>query len=85
MSEIKVDETTRLEKKIRDLCGPETSHTMYRAANIMSEVLGTRVREQMLYNYRAKKLIKVTSTGRVTSDDLVVFITKRVNKKNEQK
>jgi hypothetical protein len=85
MSEIKVDETTRLEKKIRDLCGTETSHTMYRAANIMSEVLGTRVREQMLYNYRAKKLIKVTSTGRVTSDDLVVFITKRVNKKNEQK
>jgi len=77
MSEVKV--VTSEEKKIRELCGKDASHTMYRAANIMSEVLGTRVREQMLYNYRAKHLIKCVE-GRVTTDDLVVFILKRVEK-----
>lgn len=72
------------ETKIRSLCGTEKSHTMYRSANIMSEVLGVRVREQMLYNYRSKKLIRVNSDGRVTTDDLVLFILKRVEKNSKK-
>ena len=73
MSELK--EQT-LAERVRALIANEKSVTMYRAANIMSEVLQRRVREQMLYNYRANKRIRVNSLGRVEADVLVAFIVK---------
>jgi len=74
-------ETNSVEAQVRQLAGNAKSLTMYAAANIMSVVLKRRVREQMLYNYRAKRLIPVNHEGRVTVDDLVAFIQKRADKK----
>jgi hypothetical protein len=58
----------------------QASFTMYGAANAMSVIVGQRVREQMLYNYRAKRLIRVNGEGRVTREELVAFIAKRLRK-----
>ena len=73
MSELK--EQT-LEQRVRALIGDRKTLTMYAAANVMSEVLQRRVREQMLYNYRANKRIRVNSAGHVERDVLVAFIVK---------
>jgi hypothetical protein len=76
--------TPTLEEVVTKLNGGDQPATMYRAANIMSEILGVRVREQMLYNYRTKKLIRTNTNGRVEIPTLVAFIQKRVDKTTNQ-
>jgi hypothetical protein len=68
-------------EKVAALVGTEPL-TMYKAAGIMSTVLGRKVREQMLYNYRAKKLIRTNEAGRVEADVFVAFLVKRIEKQN---
>jgi len=58
--------------------------TMYALANVLSNHLPTRVREQHMYNYRANDKFKNLVDGKLTSDDAVAFalefILKRVAK-----
>lgn len=61
----------------------EDTYSMYRVSQILSIVLDKYVREQMLYNYRSKKLIRVNSEGKITREDLVVFIQKRIDKNSK--
>jgi hypothetical protein len=58
----------------------QTELTMYAATKIYNDVMQANIPVQMLYNYRAKKLIRVNADGRVTIDDLVAFIQKRLDK-----
>lgn len=60
--------------------GDAETLTMYALAGVMSGILGVRVREQMLYNYRAKKMIRVNSEGRVERAVAIEFIVKRMAK-----
>ena len=78
-----VTEIDRLKEGIRVAVGNEPL-TMYRFATISSNVLGRKIREQMMYNYRTKKLIRTNEDGRVTPEVAVEFLLKRVLKSLEE-
>jgi hypothetical protein len=68
-------------KRIAALVGA-TPVTMYRLANVLSEVLGRRVREQQMYNYRTNRLIAVNGAGRVEPATAIAFVTKQLAKQS---
>lgn len=66
--------------KAKKLVGDRKVLTMYQLAGVMSDALGRRVREQQMYNYRAKKLVKVNADGRMTAEDAIAFVAKHIMK-----
>ena len=55
--------------------------TMYQLANMASNILGIRVREQQFYNYRKNNLIKGLIDGRLTNEGAIEFLTKFCGKR----
>jgi hypothetical protein len=80
MSEGTVTVDPKVAERIERKVGSEPL-TMYRLANVWSDIIGTRVREQQAYNYRKNGLIKVNAEGRVLPADAVAFLLKRVQSK----
>jgi hypothetical protein len=68
-----------IEEKVRERIGTEPL-TMYKFAGALSDLLGRHIREQQMYNYRAKKLIKVNPEGRVEAETAVAYVLKRLAK-----
>ena len=72
--------SAELSERIAALIGERDELTMYALANVWSELRGERVREQMLYNYRAKRLIRCNGAGRVDRDEAIAFLAKKLAK-----
>ena len=79
---VETETDPELEARVRDLCEKAADNgllTMYRVANVWSELAGRRVREQQMYNYRTKEVIKGLVDGRATIDGAVEFLLTRVS------
>jgi hypothetical protein len=72
-------------KEMNEAVGNNEVITMYRLANILSDVLGERIREQQLYNYRKNGFIKVNSSGRIAQSEAVKFVNEFVTKREARK
>lgn len=55
--------------------------TMYQLANIASDLIGDRVREQQMYNYRKNGLIKGLVDGKAPEAVAIEFLVKFVGKR----
>lgn len=69
--------------QIKNLIG-EQPLSMYRLANVVSEVLGERIREQQFYNYRKNGRVKVNAEGRIAPKDALEFVKSFVQRREER-
>jgi hypothetical protein len=71
----KTNEQT-VQERIVELVGTEPL-TGYKFAQVWGALKGDRVREQQVYNYISKRLIKVGPDKRIAPETAVAFLTKR--------
>ena len=79
MSEVSVQIDPKIVERVTKLVGSEPL-TMYRLANVWSDLVGYRVREQQAYNYRKHGMIKCNEAGRCLPDDAIAFLLKKLSK-----
>ena len=77
MAETKNQKTIESEivEKVEKFFGNENAITCYKFSKLWG------VREQMVYNYRKNRLIRVNDLGLITKDEAIKFLTKRALKK----